>query len=110
MRNSVTSIVLLRLLPSFYFAINLFKQQQLSQSVSMFVDKNLLTKEIPSFTKKTYYNSRPRKIELAFLSRQFSNKKLNTYNRKLKEYDFSNTIITIKQSTNLQNLKNDILN
>ncbi len=109
-RYGVTAIVLLMLLPSFYFAYNLFKQQQFSQSVNEFVEKEFTDKGNTIIYKKTYYNSKPRKIELAFLSRQFSNEELNTYNRKLNEYGFSNTILTIKQSNNLQTLKNDILN
>ncbi len=109
-RYGVTVIVLLMLLPSFYFAYNLFKQQQFGQSVNAFVEKEFTNKGNTIIYKKTYYNSSPRKIELAFLSRQFSNEELNIYNRKLNEYGFSNTILTIKQSNNLQNLKNDILN
>ncbi|MEP7254319.1 MAG: TIGR00341 family protein [Ferruginibacter sp.] len=109
-KYGVTAIVLLMLLPSFYFAYNLFKQQQFSQSVNVFVDKEFAEKGNTIVYKKTYYNSNPRKIELAFLSRQFSKEDLDGYNTKLKEYGFSNTILTIKQSNNLQNLKNDILN
>ncbi len=109
-RYSVTAIVLLMLLPSSYFAYNLFKQQQFSQSLNSFINKEFPDKTNTIIYKKTYYNSSPRKIELAFLSRQFSKEELTTYNEKLKAFGFSNTILTIKQSNSLQNLKNDILN
>jgi len=109
-KYGITAIVFLMLIPGCYFAYNLFKQQQFGQSVSMFIDKEFTEKGNTIIYKKTYYNSSPRKIELAFLSSEFSDEELNTYNRKLKEYGFSNTVLTIKQSNSLQNLKNDILN
>ncbi|MEO7264814.1 MAG: DUF389 domain-containing protein [Ferruginibacter sp.] len=109
-RNGITAIVLLMLLPSFYFAYNLFKQQQFSHSVNVFVEKEFTEKGNTIVYKKTSYNSSPRQIELAFLSRHFSTEELNAYNEKLKTYGFLNTRLTIKQSNNLQNLKDDILN
>ncbi len=109
-RFGITAIVFLMLLPSFYFAYNLFKQQQFSQSVNVFVDKEFTKKGNTIVYKKTYYNSNPKKLELAFLSRQFSKDELNAYNEKLKDYGCYNTVLTIKQSNNLQTLKNDILN
>jgi len=109
-KYGITAIVVMMLLPSLYFAYNLFKLQQFSHSVNEFINKEFLDKGNTIIYKKTYFNSRPKKIKLAFLTRQFNDEELNTYNRKLKEYGFSNTVLIIEQSNNLQNLKNDILN
>lgn len=109
-RYGITVIIFLMLLPSCYFAYALFKQQQFSQAVTAFIDKEFAEKGNTIIYKKTHHNSRPRKIELAFLSREFSNEELNSYNEKLKEYGIPNTILVIRQSSNMQNIKNDILN
>lgn len=109
-RYGITALIILMLLPSSYFAYSLFKKQQFTNSVNVFLDQEFSEQGGTIIYKKTSYNSQPRKIELALLSRHFSNEEILAYNQKLKDYGMSNTILTFRQSNNLQILKNDILN
>jgi len=109
-RYGISIIITLMLLPACYFAYSLFKQQQFGQNVNNYIEKELAEKGYTVVYKKTYYNSKPKKLELAFLSKEFSQEEEGQLNEKLKEYGITNTVLKIKQSNNLQLLKSDILN
>src|SRR5690606_19600026 len=54
------------------------------------------------------YNTSPRKMELAFLSKIFSKDEIDNLNKKLDLYDLDNTELKIRQET--QDIKEEILN
>jgi len=104
----MTAILLILIVPSVYFAYRLFDEKKYVQRTEEFLHKEFPQKEFTLIYKRTDYNSEPKIIELAFLSKRFSALEIKSFNQKLKEYDLLNTQLRIKQDT--FDLKNDILN
>lgn len=96
------------IVPSVYFAYRLFDEKKYIQRTEAFIENEFPQKDFTLIYKNTDYNSNPKIIELAFLTKKFNRSEIKTLNKKLKEYDLLNTQILIKQDT--FDLKNDILN
>jgi uncharacterized hydrophobic protein (TIGR00271 family) len=107
-KHGITILLLIMIIPSVYFAYRLFDEKKYIQRTEQFVEKEFPQKEYTLIYKKTDYNTNPKILELAFLSKKFSNDEIKSFNQKLKEYDLMNTQLLIKQDT--FDLKNDILN
>lgn len=105
---AMTSLILIVLLPSIYFAYTLFQEKKYNEKVNAFIENEFVNKGYTILYKKTKYNSNPRKIELAFLTKKFSLNEVGIINNKLKNYALFNTQLTIRQDTT--DLKRDILN
>ncbi len=106
----ITALIMIMLVPSLLFAVSLFRQQQFEQAINQFIDQQFTQKGYTIVFKKTNYSSSPRTLELAFLSKQFSPKDIAELNSELPSSGLDNTELIIRQSDNLSNLKNDILN
>jgi uncharacterized membrane protein len=61
---AMTSLILIVLLPSIYFAYTLFQEKKYNEKVNVFVENEFVNKGYTILYKKTKYNSNPRKIEL----------------------------------------------
>jgi uncharacterized hydrophobic protein (TIGR00271 family) len=111
-KYSISVIILLMLVPSTYFAYNLFKQQQFKQSVNKFINQELTSKGKTIVYKKTDFNSNPKTIELAFLSKRFDEDEIKILDSSLTSYGISNTKLFIIQDSidKIQKLRNNILN
>ncbi len=111
-RYAITTIIILILVPSTYFAYSLYKQQQFKISVNAYIEKEFVDKGNTVVYKKTNYNSNPKTIELAFLEHRFNNTEIRNFEEKLHTYGIIGTRLVIKQDStdNIQNLKNSILN
>lgn len=111
-KYAISIIVFLMIIPSIYFAYNLYKQQQFLQSANKFIEQELINPGYTVVYKKTDYNANPKTIALAFLTHRFSEKEIESLNAKLYNYGLANTKIIIKQdsSDNIQALKSSILN
>jgi hypothetical protein len=96
------------IVPSVYFAYRLFDEKKYKQRTEAFIENEFPPREFTLIYKRTDYNSNPKILELAFLSKKFNALEIKTLNQKLKEYDLLNTQLLIKQDT--FDLKNDILN
>ena len=107
-KQGITAILIIIIVPSVYFAYRLFDEKKYIQRTEEFIDIEFPQKDFTLIYKKTNYNSNPKIIELAFLSKKFSTLEIKSLNKKLKEYDLLNTQLLIKQDT--FDLKNDILN
>jgi uncharacterized hydrophobic protein (TIGR00271 family) len=107
-KQGITALLLIMIIPSVYFAYRLFDEKKYIQRTEEFIENEFPQKDFTLIYKKTDYNSNPKIIELAFLSKKFSTLEIKTLNQKLKEYDLLNTQLLIKQDT--FDLKNDILN
>ncbi|PZX94953.1 hypothetical protein DOS84_05235 [Flavobacterium aquariorum] len=107
-KQGITVLLLIMIIPSVYFAYRLFDEKKYKQRTEEFIEKEFPQKEFTLIYKKTNYNTNPKIIELAFLSKKFSPVEIKSFNQKLKEYDLMNTQLLIKQDT--FDLKNDILN
>lgn len=111
-RYGISFVVLLMLLPSVYFAYKLFAEQQYQQSVNNFIEQEFTNKGNTIVYKKTNYNSSPKSIELAFLSKRFTKEEIDSLNAKLYAKNIPETKLLIRQDSadRIQLLRNNILN
>jgi uncharacterized hydrophobic protein (TIGR00271 family) len=107
-KQGITVLLLIMIIPSIYFAYRLFDEKKYIQRTEEFIEHEFPQKDFTLIYKRTDYNSNPKIIELAFLTKKFNSLEIKSYNQKLKEYDLLNTKLLIKQDT--FDLKNDILN
>jgi len=111
-RYGISIVVLLMLIPSIYFAYKLFTEQQYQQSVNNFIEQEFTNKGNTIVYKKTNYNSSPKTIELAFLSKRFTKEEIDSLNAKLYAKNIPETKLLIRQDSadKIQLLRNNILN
>lgn len=107
-RYGISFLLVLMIVPSFYLAYNLLKEKQFNDNVSKFIENEFTANGYPIIFKEIKYNTSPKKIELAFLSKRFSNEEEKQLNHRLNQYQIFNTSLIIKQGT--QDLKKEILN
>lgn len=107
-KNWITILILIMIIPSIYFAYQLFDEKKYKQKTEEFIENEFPQKNYTLIYKKTNFRSNPKVVELAFLSKRFSSLEIKSLNQKLKKYDLMNTRLLIKQDT--FDLKNDILN
>jgi uncharacterized hydrophobic protein (TIGR00271 family) len=104
----ITGLILIMIIPSFYLAFNLFQEKKFSQKVEQFIATEFTDNGYTVIYKHTKYNSNPKEIELAFLTKKFNDEEIKLLTQKLVQYDISNTKLEIKQDT--KDLKSEILN
>ncbi|SHL15982.1 DUF389 domain-containing protein [Flavobacterium chilense] len=107
-KYGITILILLLILPSIYFAYQLYVQKNYTTKTEVFIQKEFLDKDYPVIYKKIRYNTDPKRIELAFLTKKFSDTAIINLNKKLPNYGLLNTKLIIRQDT--VNLRNDIMN
>jgi uncharacterized hydrophobic protein (TIGR00271 family) len=107
-KQAITLLLLVMIVPSIYFAYELLGEKEYKQRTEEFIKNEFPQKEFTLIYKKINYNSIPKKIELAFLSKRFDSLEIKSLNEKMKNYQLSNTELLIKQDT--FDLKSDILN
>jgi uncharacterized hydrophobic protein (TIGR00271 family) len=109
----ISMLITAMLLPSSYLAYSLYREQQFKKNANQFVENEFSNKGYTVVYKKTDFNSKKKKLELAFLSRRFDEKELVALKGTLKTYPYlEGTDLIIRQdSTDRFNaLKGDILN
>ena len=104
----ITSLITILILPSIYFAYQLFEQKNYQHQIDVFIESEFSSKGVAILYKKTKFNENPKKLELGFLSKKFSDSQIKAFNAKLKDYQIPNTKLTVIQDTT--DLKTDILN
>jgi uncharacterized hydrophobic protein (TIGR00271 family) len=111
-KYGTTSLVILMLVPSAYFAYSLYNQQKFTEMVTSYIKTEFNAKGNTLIYKRTNYNSDPKTIELAFLSRRFTRSEMQQLNSDLKNFGLTHAKLIIRQDSafNIQNIKNDILN
>lgn len=111
-RNMITILILVMLVPSAYLAYSLYNEQQLKKNIDRFVNEEFVENGYTVVYKKTDLKSANKKIELGFLTKRFDQKEIDLYNKKLKKYAVPNTKLVILQDSTdrLLSLKGDILN
>ena len=107
-KYSMTIIILIMIVPSIYFAIKLFEEKKYNQKVDSFIENVFTNKGYTVIYKKSNYVRSPHVLELAFLSKRFEKKEVQSFANQLKQYKIENTILKIRQDTT--DLKKDILN
>lgn len=107
----VSAIVVIMLLPSAYFAYNLYKEQQYHQMANSFIDTEFVGNGSTLVYKRIDYTASSKTIELAFLKKGFTSVQVQHLNKRLKSAGLLNTKLIIRQnsSDNMRSLKKDIL-
>lgn len=105
--RTITLLILVMIVPSFYLAYALLQEKKFTQQVNTFIQNELVQKGYTLIYEKTKFNQRPKKIELAFLDKKFSKSELIDLKSKLLLYNIDNTELLIRQDST--DLKRDIL-
>ncbi len=107
-RRSISFLIFVMIAPSVFFAYRLFQEKKYYQKIDNFVEKEFIDTGCIIVYKKTTFNTTPKKLELAFLTKKFSESEKASLTKKLAAYDLPQTELIIRQDTT--NLKNDLLN
>lgn len=105
--RTITVLLIIMLVPSFYLAYSLLQERKFTQNVSTFIQNEFAAKGYTVIYERTQFNSREKRIELAFLSKRFSDSELKDLNDRLGNYNLDNTKLLIRQDS--VDLKKDIL-
>ncbi|WP_432222012.1 TIGR00341 family protein [Flavobacterium sp. TMP13] len=107
-KYGISILILLMIVPSIYFAYQLFIQKSYNSRTENFIKQEFTDNDYPIIYKNIKYNQSPKRIELAFLSKKFNQTEIKDLNKRLIDYNLLNTQLIIKQDT--FNIGNDILN
>ncbi|MEN2402861.1 TIGR00341 family protein [Flavobacterium sp. MC2016-06] len=103
----ISILILFLIVPSVFYAYQLFIQKNYTLKTQTFIQKEFLDNDYPIIYKNIEYNTNPKKIELAFLTKKFNDTEITDLNKKLASYDLKDTRLVIKQDT--FNLAKDIM-
>lgn len=112
-KYTIAFLITIMLVPSSYLAYSLYIEQQFKKNVALFIEREFSDKGYTIVYKKTNFNSKSKKLELAFLSKRFSKLEIKDITNKLNHNKYlAGTQLQIRQdSTDRFNvLKGDILN
>jgi hypothetical protein len=98
--------MLVMILPSIYFAYNLFEEKKYYQNADTFMQDEFTNQGYTVIYKKLTFK-KEKKIELAVLTKKFSESEIQKLTEKLTTYGLSHTQLIIKQDST--DLKGDIL-
>lgn len=108
----ISILITIMLVPSAYLAYSLYSEQQFKKNAEQFIDAEFTQKGYTVVYKKTDYNVKPKRIELAFLSRRFEKSEIKGLNAELDTYKYlkgTNLIIRQDSTDRYSALRGDIL-
>ena len=108
-RNTISFLIVLLLVPSIYFAYQMIQEKKFRARVDEFIKTEFIEKGQMVVHKKVAVFPKS-KIELAFLSKRFSNHEVDSLQNKLAQYNLPNTSLVILQDSVIANtsVSNDI--
>lgn len=109
----IAFLITIMLVPSGYLAFSLYRQQQFKKNVELFIENEFSSKGFTIVYKKTDFNPKKKKIELAFLSKRFDSLEIAGLKNRINENRYlKGTYLIIRQDTTdkFNTLKGDILN
>jgi len=98
-KYAMTSLILVMIIPSIYFAYILIEEKKFNQKIERFITNEFTDKGYTILYKKIVTNVVPKKIELVFLTKKTTNNELKILNQRLKDYGIENTQLRIRQDT-----------
>lgn len=98
-KYTISTIIVLLIAPSVYFAYVLIQEKKYKQRVELFLNDEFTEKGFAILYKKINYNKNPKSIELAFLNKKIDRKETQELSALLKKYKIENTQLLIKQDT-----------
>lgn len=108
----ISLLIAAMLIPSAYLAYSLYREQQFKKNAELFIENEFSGKGYTVVYKKTDFNSKSKKLELAFLSKRFDKAELAELDSTLdaNPYLKGTTLLIRQDSTDRFNaLKGDIL-
>lgn len=101
-RNTISMLIILLLVPSIYFAYQMIREKKFRARVDHFIKTEFTDKGQMVVHKKVavFPNT---KIELAFLTKQFSKNEVDSLQNKLGQYNLLNTQLVILQDSIITN-------
>src|SRR5690606_27029170 len=106
-RYGITTLMMVMIIPSFYLAYNLFEEKKFTKTVEEFISSEFSSRGYTVIYKKLNYNSKPKKVDIAFLDKKLSKEEMEMYNRLLDERGIHNTTLGFRQDD--ADLKSEIL-
>lgn len=103
----ISAVVLLLVIPSIYFAYTLLNEKKFNYKVDNFINVEFNSKGYAMVIKNIKTHSNPKKIELAFLNKKFTDSEVKQLNKSLINYGITNAQLVIKQDTT--DIRNAIL-
>ncbi|MDP3394001.1 DUF389 domain-containing protein [Sediminibacterium sp.] len=101
-RNTISMLIILLLVPSIYFAYQMIREKKFKARVDNFIKTEFTDKGQMVVHKKVAVFPTS-KIELAFLTKQFSNNEVASLQNKLAQYKLPNTRLVILQDSIIAN-------
>ena len=98
-KYTISTIIVLLIVPSVYFAYLLAQEKKYKQKVELFLNDELNEKGFAILYQKINYNKNPKSIELAFLNKKINKQEIQNLSTALKKYNIENTQLVIKQDT-----------
>lgn len=105
--KTITALIIIILVPSFYLAYALLQEKKFSQNVNNYIQEEFVNNGFTIIYQKNDFNKVPKKIEIAFLDKYLSNTQIKEYQNRLSDYNIKNTILVVRQDS--IDLKSDIL-
>lgn len=112
-KYTIIFLITAMLVPSSYLAYTLYREQQFKKNLNLFIESEFSEKGYIVVYKKTNFNSNSKKLELAFLSKRFSNQEIKNLKSKLNRNKYlMGTDLHIRQDSTdrFKDIKGDILN
>ena len=108
----IAFLITAMLLPSGYLAFSLYREQQFKKNVELFIENEFSSKGYTVVYKKTDFNAKKKKLELAFLSKRFDSLEITALKDKINKNKYlRGAYLLIRQDTTdrFNALKGDIL-
>jgi uncharacterized hydrophobic protein (TIGR00271 family) len=106
-RVGITLLVLVMIVPSSYLAYRLWNEKKFTKTVDNFINSELSGKGYIVIHKRINYNSNPKKVELALLSKVMNEEEIRQYNQILNEMGDQDISLTFRQNDG--DLKSEIM-
>ena len=108
----VSIIVVLMIVPSSFFAYNLYREQQFRLASEKFITEEFTNKGNTLVYKKINYSPQKKSIELAFLQKNYDSTEIKSLEKIMTKFGLSNTQLIIRPNVNqnFEKFKDDLLN
>lgn len=107
-RNGITALIIIMIVPSFYLAYNLYNEKKFVKTAEDFISTEFGNKGYTLIYKKLNYQSLPKTVDIAFLTKKFTPAEIEQFNKKLLAAGLKDTKLSIKQ--NDLNLQSEMMN
>jgi predicted RNA binding protein with dsRBD fold (UPF0201 family) len=96
------------IVPSCYLAYKLFQEKKYSERVEQFINQEFVDKGYTIIFQRSNFRTKPKTLELAFLSKNFTKASLDSLQQQLAAYNIADTKLEIRQ--HLKDIKGEMLN